>query len=107
MYYALMLLLIAIICEVIASSLLKLTKGFTVVLPSISVIIAYGLSFYVLSLSLKTLPIGMAYAIWSGLGTALTAIVGVVFYKERFNQKKFWGIICIIFGAIFLNIANS
>lgn len=107
MYVALILLIFAIICEVFASSLLKITDGFKRVVPSIGVILGYGLAFYVLSLSLKTLPLGMAYAIWAGVGTALTAMVGVIIYKEVFNRKKFWGIVFIITGAVFLNMANS
>jgi multidrug resistance protein EbrA len=67
----------------------------------------YGAAFYTFSLSLQTLPLGMAYAIWSGLGTALTALVGIAVYKEAFNGKKFWGFVLIIGGVVLLNIANS
>ncbi|MCT6816332.1 MAG: SMR family transporter, partial [Lysinibacillus fusiformis] len=56
---------------------------------------------------LKTIPIGTAYAIWAGLGTALTAIVGVVLYKEIFNRKKVLGILCIIVGVVVLNLAGG
>ncbi len=66
-----------------------------------------GTAFYCLALTLKVIPIGTAYAIWAGLGTALTAIVGVVLYKERFNRKKVLGILCIILGVVVLNLAGG
>lgn len=94
-------------CEVFASLMLKATNGFKEFLPSIGVIVGYGLAFYSLSLSLKSIPLGMAYAIWAGLGTALTAIAGVLIYKEDFNRGKFWGIVLIISGVILLNVTNG
>lgn len=80
---------IAIISEVFGSSMLKVSNGFKKLFPSIGVIIGMGIAFYCLSLSLKTIPLGTAYAIWSGIGTALTALVGVIVYKESFNLKNF------------------
>ena len=100
-------LMLAIIAEVFASSLLKRTEGFTRIGPSIGVVVGYGTAFYCLALTLKVIPIGTAYAIWAGLGTALTAIVGVVRYKERFNRKKVLGILCIILGVVVLNLAGG
>lgn len=100
-------LMLAIIEEVFASSLLKRTEGFTRIGPSIGVVVGYGTAFYCLALTLKVIPIGTAYAIWAGLGTALTAIVGVVLYKERFNRKKVLGILCIILGVVVLNLAGG
>jgi multidrug resistance protein EbrA len=87
--------------------MLKATNGFKQLFPSIAVVVGYGLAFYTLSLSRKTLPLGMAYAIWSGLGTALTALVGIVVYKEIFNSKKVLGLLLIISGVILLNIGNG
>jgi multidrug resistance protein EbrA len=104
--YAYGLLLLAILSEVFGSSMLKATQGFKKLLPSLGVIIGYGTAFYALSLSLKTVPLGMAYAIWAGLGTALTALVGIAFYKEKFNRKKFIGIVLIIGGVILLNFGR-
>lgn len=101
---AYLLLAISIIGEVFGSSLLKATNGFKKVLPSLGVVFGYGIAFYTLSLTLTELPLGTVYAIWSGVGTALTAMVGVVLYKEVFNLKKFLGIMLIIFGVILLNI---
>lgn len=100
-------LFIAIVAEVFASSILKRTEGFSRIWPSLGVVVGYGTAFYCLALTLKTIPIGTAYAIWAGLGTALTAIVGVVLYKELFNRKKVLGILCIILGVVVLNLAGS
>lgn len=101
------LLILSIMSEVFGSSMLKASNGFKRLLPSAGVILGYGLAFYGISLCLKTIPLGMTYAIWSGLGTALTAIVGIAIYKEQSNQKKFWGIVLIICGVGLLNFANG
>lgn len=100
-------LFIAIVAEVFASSMLKRTEGFSRIWPSLGVVVGYGTAFYCLALTLKTIPIGTAYAIWAGLGTALTAIVGVVLYKEIFNRKKVLGVLCIIVGVVVLNLAGG
>ncbi len=100
-------LFIAIVAEVFASSMLKRTEGFSRIWPSLGVVVGYGTAIYCLALTLKTIPIGTAYAIWAGLGTALTAIVGVVLYKEIFNRKKVLGILCIIVGVVVLNLAGG
>ena len=100
-------LLISIVAEVFASSMLKLTNGFKRLLPTLGVIAGYGTAFYFLSLTLQSLAIGTVYAIWAGLGTALTAVVGVIFYKEHFNVKKLVGIAMIIVGVVVLNLAGG
>lgn len=105
--HAYLLLFVAIIFEVIGSSLLKASNGFKKILPSIGVLIGYGGAFYALSLALKILPISVAYAIWAGVGTALTALVGIIIYKEGFNSKKLVGLVLIIGGVILLNIGGT
>lgn len=65
---------------------------------------SYGLAFYLLALALNELPLGFSYAVWSGLGTALTAIVGVIVYKEGLNLHKVTGLLLIIGGVILLNL---
>ncbi|MFJ8090800.1 DMT family transporter [Lysinibacillus sp. NPDC095746] len=100
-------LFISIISEVFASSMLKLTNGFKRLLPSVGVVVGYGTAFYFLSLTLQSIAIGTAYAIWAGVGTALTAVIGIVFYKELFNLKKIIGILLIIVGVVILNLAGS
>lgn len=107
MMYAYGLLLLAILSEVFGSSMLKATNGFKKLLPSIGVVLGYGIAFFTLSLSLKSLPLGTAYAIWAGVGTALTAIVGTVVYKERFNLKKVFGLLFIISGVVLLNFSGA
>lgn len=97
----------AIICEVFGSSMLKVSNGFKRLFPSIGVILGMGLAFYSLSLALKTIPLGTAYAIWSGVGTALTAIIGVVIYKENFNRKKLLGLLLIIGGVIIMKLSGG
>lgn len=94
---------IAIIAEVFGSSMLKLTDGFKRFLPTLGVVFGYGIAFYALSLSLNELPLGVVYAIWAGVGTALTALVGVIFYKESLNLKKSLGILIVIGGIVLLN----
>ncbi|MBG9449190.1 quaternary ammonium transporter [Cytobacillus firmus] len=97
------LLALAIVSEVAGSSLLKEADGFKKLLPSIGVIIGYSVAFYALSLSLKALPLGVAYAIWAGLGTVLTALAGIFIYKENVNGKKLLGLALIVGGVILLN----
>ncbi|MDO7486989.1 multidrug efflux SMR transporter [Peribacillus frigoritolerans] len=97
----------AIVSEVFGSSMLKVSNGFKRLFPSIGVVIGMGLAFYCLSLSLITIPLGTAYAIWSGIGTALTAIVGVIVYKESFNLKKFLGLVLIIGGVVVLKLSSE
>ena len=94
---------IAIIAEVFGSSMLKLTDGFKRIFPTLGVVIGYAIAFYLLSLSLNELPLGVVYAIWAGVGTALTALVGVIFYKESLDLKKSFGILMVIGGIVLLN----
>lgn len=98
---------ISIVCEVFATTMLKLSEGFTVVGPSIAVAFGYGISFYCLSLCLKTLPLSLAYAIWSGVGTALTVVIGIVIWGDIFNPYTAIGISLIIGGVILLNQGNQ
>jgi len=90
---------IAIIAEVIATSALKASEEFTRLVPSILVIAGYGIAFYCLSLVLRTIPLGIAYAIWCGVGIALIAIVGVVLYKQPLDWPAIIGIALIVAGV--------
>ena len=98
---------LSIVSEVIATTMLKFSEAFTILGPSIAVAVGYGISFYSLSLCLKTLPLSLAYAIWSGIGTALTVIVGIVVWGDIFNLYSALGIILIIGGVILLNIGSQ
>ena len=98
------LLLIAIVSEVIGSTGLKASAGFTKLIPSAIVVVGYASAFYFLSLALKTIPLNTAYAVWSGLGTALIAVIGVLFLREAINLPMVLGILLIIAGVIVLNL---
>lgn len=100
------LLVIAIVSEVIGSTGLKASSGFTKTLPSVVVVLGYGSAFYFLSLALKSIPLNTAYAVWSGLGTALIALLGWLFLKEPMNLSIGLGIVLIIVGVVILNLAS-
>ncbi len=93
----------AILTEVFGSTMLKLSQGFTQVLPSMGVLIGFGCAFTFLSLALKTIDLSSAYATWSGVGTALTALVGLVLFNETIHMKGFIGLALVICGVIVLN----
>ncbi|MEZ8720773.1 multidrug efflux SMR transporter [Vibrio pomeroyi] len=98
---------IAIIAEVIGTSALKASEGFTQTLPSVVAIIGYGIAFYFLSLVLKAIPVGVAYAIWSGLGVVLVAIVGTVAFNQKLDLAAIIGMILIIAGVLVMNIFST
>lgn len=97
----------AVLSEVIATTALKLSEGFTKLTPSIVVVVGYGFSFYLLSLSLKVLPIGIAYALWSGIGIILTVIAGVVLWKESMDWVRALGIALIMAGILIINLFSK
>jgi small multidrug resistance pump len=96
-----------ILSEVIATSALKFSEGFTKLVPSVIVVAGYGFSFYLLSLSLKVFPIGIAYAIWSGVGLVLTVIAGMIIWKETLDWARVTGIVLIIAGIILINVFSK
>lgn len=98
-------LFMAIILEVIGTSCLKLSYGMSKLIPSILTFIFYGFSFTCLSISLKTLEVGIAYSIWSGLGTALIAAIGIYYFEESISLVKILSIVLIIIGVIGLNLS--
>lgn len=98
---------IAIAFEVSGTMSLKLSTGLTKTLPSILTAVFYLISFSALSIALKKLEVGVAYAIWSGVGTACIATLGILFLGESISTIKIIGILSIIVGAIILNIANN
>lgn len=98
---------ISIVSEVFGTTMLKLSEGFSHILPSIGVAIGFGVAFFCLSLSLKTLPLSLAYAIWAGVGTAFTAVIGVMIWEEPFNLATAMGILLIIGGVALLNASGK
>jgi small multidrug resistance pump len=100
-----LMLAIAITAEIIATSALKLSDGFTRLWPSIVVVFGYGLSFYMLAQVLKTLEVGIVYAVWSGVGLAAIALIGVIWFNETVSPLKLAGLFAILVGVVLLNLA--
>ncbi|MGI9260990.1 MAG: DMT family transporter [Woeseiaceae bacterium] len=98
---------IAIVAEVIATSALKASNQLTVLGPSVVSITGYGVSFYLLALALKWIPVGVAYAIWAGVGIALITIVGAVIFKQVLDTPAVIGIGLIIAGVAVLNLYSN
>ena len=97
-------LFVAIICEVLATSALKAAEGFTRFWPSLIVVGGYGLAFYCLSLTLRTIPVGIAYALWSGIGIVLIAVAGWVLYRQPLDRPAILGIALILAGVVVINL---
>jgi multidrug transporter EmrE-like cation transporter len=100
-------LLIAIVAEVIATSALKPADGFTKPLPTAIVFVGYGTAFLFLSLTLRTIPIGVTYAIWAGLGIALITAIGWLVFGERLDPFALLGIGLIVAGVLVINIFSK
>lgn len=98
---------LAIIFEVIGSSSMKASDGFTKWLPTTIVAIAYLICFYFLSLTLKSMPLGLAYAIWGGLGIVLTALISVLIFKQSLDLPAIIGIILIVSGVFVMNFFSK
>lgn len=98
---------IAICAEVIATSALKASEGFTRLFPSILVVVGYAISFYLLSLTLKVIPIGITYAVWSGLGVVLISLVAWYFYGQKLDLASVIGISLIVAGVMVLNLFSK
>ncbi len=101
-----LLLAVAIFGEVVATSALKSSDGFTKLVPSIVVVAGYGLAFYFLSLALKSIPVGIAYAVWAGLGIVLVAVIAWIFHGQRLDLWGFVGMGLIVSGVAVLNLLS-
>ena len=97
----------AIVSEVVATSALKASEQFTKFIPSLIVIIGYSISFYLLTLVLRTIPIGVTYAIWSGVGIVLVALVGAILYKQIPDIPAVIGMGLIIGGVVIINVYSK
>jgi len=98
---------LAIGSEIVATTSLKLSDGFTQPLPSVVVVMGYAISFYGLSVTLKSIPLGVVYAIWSGVGTAAIVVIGYFLFREVLDTLKLAGIGLIIVGVVMLNGAGA
>ena len=97
----------AIVLEVSGTVSMKLSDGFTKLVPSILIFVFYAASFAALTLALKRIDVGVAYAVWAGVGTALIAIIGILYFKEPFSMLKVFSIFLIIVGVIGLNLSGA
>lgn len=98
---------IAIIAEVAATSALKASEEFTKLVPSLIVIVGYGIAFYLLTLVLRSIPVGITYAIWAGVGIVLVAIVGAVLYKQIPDAPAMIGMGLIVAGVVVINLFSK
>ena len=104
---ATILLFLAIVSEVVATTALKYSEGFTKLIPSIIVVVGYGAAFYLLSLCLRAMSIGVAYAIWSGVGIVLTVAVGVFIWREPLDAARIVGTLLVIIGIAIINLFST
>jgi small multidrug resistance pump len=98
-------LVLAIVAEVIGTSALKATEGFTKLAPSVLVVVAYAAAFYFLALALRVIPVGIAYAIWSGVGVALIAIIGWWAFGQRLDGPAWAGVGLIVAGVVVIQLS--
>ncbi len=99
-------LIIAILTEVVGTTMMKVSQGLTRLMPSVLMFVMYAISFVFMALALKKLEVSTAYAIWSGLGTAVIAAIGIAWFQELFSIAKLVGTGLIIAGVVLLNIKS-
>ena len=100
-------LVFAILSEVAGTVCMKLSAGFTKTIPSVLMWVFYAVCFAFLALTLKKIDVGVAYAIWSGVGTALIATVGIIYFREPLTMMRAIGLITIIAGVVILNLTGG
>lgn len=98
---------VAIVLEVVATSALKASDGFTRLLPSVVVVVGYAAAFYLLALTLRSMPVGVVYAVWSGVGVVLITVVGWLVFKQELDAPALLGIGLIAAGVIVLNFFSK
>ena len=97
----------AIVLEVAGTTSMKLSEGFTRLAPSLAMAVCYVGSLAMLTLALRTIALGTAYAIWAGIGTALVAAIGVVLFREPLSALRVGGVLCVIAGVVALHLADT
>ena len=98
---------LAILAEVTATSALAASAQFTRLLPSLVVVVGYGVAFWLLSLTLKTMPVGIVYAIWSGMGVVFITAISWVWYKQALDLAAILGLALIVAGVLVINLFSS
>ena len=96
----------AIVLEVMGTTCMKLSEGFTRLIPSVLVFLLYGVSFAFMILALKKMELGVVYAIWAGLGTAMIALIGIVWFQESVSLMKIVSILFIVLGVVGLHLSQ-
>jgi small multidrug resistance pump len=102
-----MYLFIAVVSEVVGTSALKQSEGFSRLWPSLVVVAGYSVAFYFLSLTLKTIPVGIAYAVWSGLGIVLITLIAWLLFDQRLDLPALIGMLLIISGVLVMNVFSK
>ena len=102
-----LLLLAAIVSEVIATSALKSSEGFSRFLPSVIVVVGYGIAFYCLALTLRVIPMGVVYAVWSGIGIVLITLVGWLLFGQKLDFPTLLGIVLIAAGVVVMYVFSK
>ena len=97
----------AIVAEVIATSALKASDGFSKLIPSLVTVVGYAIAFYLLALTLRTMPVGIAYAIWAGAGTILIGAVAWIWYGQKLDLAAVIGMALIVAGVVVLNVFSK
>jgi multidrug transporter EmrE-like cation transporter len=99
--------MVAIVCETTAAGLLKRSDGLTRLWPSVGMLVAYGAELLLLSAVLKVLPIGPVYAVWGGVGTALTTLIGLVIFGDRLTSTAWVGLGFVMVGVVLLSMSMT
>ncbi len=102
-----LMLAVAIVAEVIATSALKASDGMSRLMPATIVVIGYGIAFYCLSLALRTVPVGIVYAVWSGAGIVLISVAGLLLFGQRLDTAAVLGMALIVAGVLIVNLASG
>lgn len=100
-------LFVAIVAEVVGTMALKASNGFTKLVPSLIMVAGYAMSFYLFSLVVKTMPVGVTYAVWAGLGIVLVTLAGAVVYKQVPDFAAFVGMALIVAGVVIINLFSK
>jgi small multidrug resistance pump len=98
---------LAIVLEVAATVCMKLSDGFSRAMPTVLMVLLYGISFFPTVMALRRLDVGMAYAVWSAVGTTLITLIGMVLFKEQMSLSKMAALGIIVFGVVMLNLSGS